>query len=394
MTRLIHRVTALFLAVIAAPLMAACGGTRANPVAPSVRAEPGSGAFAESASPAPIVAWSCLTTPGCVVPTVAGGARTVLALTAPGTPINLSSSVSGSTVTLTWTAPATGDAATSYRLEAGSSSGASDLANSDTGGAATTFIATGVPNGTYYVRVRAQNGGGRSDPSNQVVVTVGAGDCTPLAPTLTAAFAGPGAALNWTAGGSCGPTSYEINAGSSAGASNLAVFNTGNANTFYNVATLANGMYYVRVRAVRNANLSAPSNEVVITKGTTTPTFGPLNGGWNGSPPNGGWLIPPSPGVCVTQRFVILQLTHIGNTLTGTLDERYAESTPAGCAAFGSAFLLPVTGTAGTGTLTFTFTDEKNRLITFTGTYTTTRVTGTLDASGASAGTLTLDRPQ
>ncbi|MBI3402474.1 MAG: hypothetical protein HY048_13725 [Acidobacteria bacterium] len=305
--------------------------------------------------------------------------------------------MSGRTVTLTWVPNATAgpdSAAASFRLLAGSAAGANDLVNADTGSTATTYIATGVPDGTYYVRVQAVNSVGRSGPSNEVIVSVGTGGCTPLAPTLTAVFGGPGAALNWTPpGGSCSPTSYEIDAGSSPGASNLAVFNTGNTNTFYNVATLANGVYYVRVRGVRGASPGAPSNEVVITKGSTTTTTGPLNGGWNGSPPDGGWLITPSPGVCVTQRFVILQLTQTGSAVTGTLQEKYAESTPPGCAPFGSSYTLAVTGTAGDGTLTFSFTDEKDRLITFTGTFTYTRITGTLDASGAPAGTLILINP-
>jgi hypothetical protein len=323
----------------------------------------------------------------------------VLALTAPGTPINLSSSVSGSTVTLTWTAPATGDAATSYRLEAGSSSGASDLANSDTSSAATTFIATGVPNGVYYVRVRAQNSGGRSDPSNQVVVTVGAGDCTPLAPTLTAAFAGPGAALNWTTGGSCGPTSYQLEAGSSAGSSNLAVFNTGNTNTFYNVATLAAGVYYVRVRGVRGATLGAPSNEVVITKGgTTTTTTGPLSGCcWTGYPPpaGAGWSDPTS--ACITARGVTLELTQSGTpNFTGTMQKILGLKVFT-CATFGAENTFAVSGTASSatapgGTLTFTFVDDRGATVTFNGTYSSSQITGTLSAEDGPRGTLTLTK--
>lgn len=136
--------------------------SHANPAGPSAQAATSAGAstVVESAAPPAVVAWSCLTTPGCTVATSAGTARAVLALTAPGVPANLAASVSGSTVTLTWAASTTAgpDAApSSYRLEAGASSGASDIANADTGSAATSYIATGVPNGTYYVRVRAAN---------------------------------------------------------------------------------------------------------------------------------------------------------------------------------------------------------------------------------------------
>src|SRR5207247_5956134 len=75
--------------------------------------------------------------------------------TAPSAPTNLAASVSGSTVVLRWTAPASACAATSYLLQAGSTSGASNLANTPVGG--TSLTATNVGNGTYYIRVIAVN---------------------------------------------------------------------------------------------------------------------------------------------------------------------------------------------------------------------------------------------
>src|SRR6266540_2569156 len=76
-------------------------------------------------------------------------------------PINLTASVSGSTVVLNWTASA---GATSYIIQVGSSSGASNLANSSTGSSSPTLTATGVPPGTYFVRVLAQDASGVSAP--------------------------------------------------------------------------------------------------------------------------------------------------------------------------------------------------------------------------------------
>jgi hypothetical protein len=59
-----------------------------------------------------------------------------------------------------------------YLVEAGSSAGASDLANLDTGTAQSTFVATRVAGGAYFVRVRASTTCGRTAPSNEVMVTV------------------------------------------------------------------------------------------------------------------------------------------------------------------------------------------------------------------------------
>ena len=92
------------------------------------------------------------------------------ACSAPGAPggLRLLSS-SGGTVNLAWNA-STGTVAT-YVVEAGSSPGLSNLANSDLG-PATSLTATGVGRGTYYVRLRAKGGCGTSGVSNEIVVVV------------------------------------------------------------------------------------------------------------------------------------------------------------------------------------------------------------------------------
>ena len=71
------------------------------------------------------------------------------AATAPGAPINLSTSSSGSSVTLTWGAPASGDPLTTYIIEAGSGPGLANLANFTTNSTATSFSASGIGAGTY-----------------------------------------------------------------------------------------------------------------------------------------------------------------------------------------------------------------------------------------------------
>jgi len=87
----------------------------------------------------------------------------------PSAPANLTYQKSGRTVTLSWTGAS---GATQYRIAAGSRAGTSDLAVIDTGSTQTTFTATNVPDGTYYVRVSAVAGGGTSAASNEIAVTV------------------------------------------------------------------------------------------------------------------------------------------------------------------------------------------------------------------------------
>jgi len=89
----------------------------------------------------------------------------------PEAPRGLEYAVAGSSVTLTWHAPASG-APTRYLIRAGSAPRLSNLAQLDTGSAATTAVVGGVPPGTYYVRVHAVNALGASVASNEVVVVV------------------------------------------------------------------------------------------------------------------------------------------------------------------------------------------------------------------------------
>jgi hypothetical protein len=82
-------------------------------------------------------------------------------------------------------------------LQAGSSPGLSNLANANVGNT-TSYVATGVGNGTYYVRVRAANAHGQSAGSNEFTLAVGSAP-TP-APTT------PGispTAVNLGAAGGC-----------------------------------------------------------------------------------------------------------------------------------------------------------------------------------------------
>jgi hypothetical protein len=90
----------------------------------------------------------------------------------PGVPRTVVSTVSGTTVTLTWEAPAAGDPPSEYVIAAGSEPGRTDAAIIATGSRSTTFSAAVPSGGTFYVRIHARNPAGTSGPSNEVRVVV------------------------------------------------------------------------------------------------------------------------------------------------------------------------------------------------------------------------------
>jgi hypothetical protein len=182
----------------------------------------------------------------------------------PGAPTGLTATSTGLAVALAWRAPVSGGTATSYSIEAGSSTSGSNLANFSTGSAATSFSTAPVPAGVYFVRVRAQNGAGAGPPSNEVVLTVGGGCVTaPAAVTsLIAATVGTTVTLNWLP--AAGAATYVVEAGSSAGLTNMTVNDLDSAAVSYVAAGVARGTYYVRVRGKNSCGMGAPSNEVIV----------------------------------------------------------------------------------------------------------------------------------
>src|SRR6185436_11548374 len=100
---------------------------------------------------------------------------------APG-PVNFRSTVTGSTVRLDWDQS---PGSFAWQIEAGSGPGLSNLATLRLGaipnypGGSLSHTVTGVPNGTYFVRVRSTrvDFSDVSVPSNEIVVSVGPGPC-------------------------------------------------------------------------------------------------------------------------------------------------------------------------------------------------------------------------
>lgn len=106
------------------------------------------------------------------VPLGPGPRASMVAAFAPAAPGTLSALVAGGAVSLSWAEGGPTAAITRYVLEVGSAPGLNDIFSGLDVGLQTSFAASGVPPGAYYVRVRAGNYTGLSAPSNEVVVQV------------------------------------------------------------------------------------------------------------------------------------------------------------------------------------------------------------------------------
>ena len=89
----------------------------------------------------------------------------------PPVPASFGSTVNGRLVTLSWAVPTTGDGPTQFLIEAGSISGAADLASLAVDGTSRA-LSVEAPSGTYFVRIRGVNGCGTGARSAEIVVSV------------------------------------------------------------------------------------------------------------------------------------------------------------------------------------------------------------------------------
>jgi len=172
--------------------------------------------------------------------------------------------MSGRRLTLTWGGPAAGVEPTGYLVEVGTAAGLTNIGSALVSGRFLTYDP--VPDGFYFIRVRAVRGSDRSRPSAEMMLNIGNVPAPPRAPTALAfTLDGTTVNLTWTAPVEGSPTSYILEAGSGPGLANLVTQDTGSAATTLAYAGVPPGTYYVRVRAVNSLGAGVPSNEVVVT---------------------------------------------------------------------------------------------------------------------------------
>jgi hypothetical protein len=150
--------------------------------------------------------------------------------TAPNPPTGLSASPGDSKVTLTWTAPSSGSAPTSYQVQRGTVSGGESNLASVTG---TGYVDSTAVNGTpYFYRVLAVNSGGSSLPSNEVSATPNG----PVTPVATFTKSCSNATCTFDASASTGLTSYSWDFGDGGSGSGQSVTHTYTASGTWTVA--------------------------------------------------------------------------------------------------------------------------------------------------------------
>ena len=193
----------------------------------------------------------------------------------PGAPTNVQATVDGSNVSLSWGAPTTGAAPTSYTLIARTAAGA-PLGTFGMGLA--TSFATPAPNGAFRVSVTASNSFGTGPESAAQTFSVPSLPSPPGVPQgLAVSVSGSTVTFTWAPPASGGPaSSYVLLAGLSPGfTSPIAALPLPPAPTSVAVPGVPTGVYYARLVAQNGGGISAASNEVVVTVGGTPPPGAP-----------------------------------------------------------------------------------------------------------------------
>ena len=174
-------------------------------------------------------------------------------------PVSARCNISGNVITLRWNPPALGPAPTGYLLE-GSLSPGSPIAAIPTGSPAAQF-SLAAPTGSFYLRLRAMNGGELSLPSNEIRVWVNVPRVPSAPANFQAAVRGSALWLAWqnTYGGGA-PTGIVMDV--TGGATATLPLPLGES---FSVPGIPNGTFTLRLRAVNAAGASSQSGSVTIT---------------------------------------------------------------------------------------------------------------------------------
>jgi hypothetical protein len=260
---------------------------------------------------------------------------------APPAPVMNAAVVVGPNVTLSWS----GVGATSYRLAVGLAPG-QELYTLNVGNT-TSVQATAPLVATYYIRAYAIDATGESPASNEITVQVTSLVSPPASPTgLAATLNGTSVILTWALGAGGGtPAGLILYAGSTPGGSQIGVFPIP-VGTQLAVNNVPAGTYYLRIAAVNQAGISAPSAEMVMVM-----------------PVGGGCTPPPSRqlNTFVFSRFVRFSWDHVPGAAGYRLDFRGQSGGPiiASMPVGGNTNVVSVTGAplgVFYGTVTAAFT--------------------------------------
>ena len=197
----------------------------------------------------------------------------------PESPTDLSATYGDGQITLSWTAPSSSGSSAITRYEYRYATGhypnhSAFIDWASTGSTDTTYVVTGLTNGTQYLlQVRAVNSERASSASNTAFQTPLAPAVPPESPTDLSATYGDGQiTLSWTAPSSSGSsaiTRYEYRYATGHYPNHSAFTDwasTGSTDTTYVVTGLTNGtQYLLQVRAVNSERASSASNTAFQT---------------------------------------------------------------------------------------------------------------------------------
>ncbi len=183
-------------------------------------------------------------------------------VSAPSAPQGVSASVSGQSVAVSWSVPASngGDAGITYNVSGNGSSGSTS---------GTELTLSNVAPGTFTVSVTATNSGGTSPAGTSNQVTVNPPVSAPSAPqnVVATALAGQAVLVSWSVpadvGGDAGIT-YNVSGNGSSGST---------AGTSLTLTNVAPGTFTVSVTATNSGGTSpaGTSNQVTVTPPVTLP---------------------------------------------------------------------------------------------------------------------------